>query len=80
MSVCLFVSLPARIMSVSNPSTFLQKVLLRYYLFEGMRYIWLDRKGAFCRVRYLDASHTYGCAQKVETGNNLKLLKGNEMC
>lgn len=29
-----------------------QKTLLRYYLFEGLRYIWLDRKGAFCRVRY----------------------------
>jgi len=29
-----------------------QKNLLRYYLFEGLRYIWLARKGAFCRVRY----------------------------
>uniref|UniRef100_A0A6Q2YLD9 P-type ATPase A domain-containing protein n=1 Tax=Esox lucius TaxID=8010 RepID=A0A6Q2YLD9_ESOLU len=26
--------------------------MLRYYLFEGMRYIWMARKGAFCRVRY----------------------------
>lgn len=34
------------------PFTVLQKMLLRYYLFEGMRYVWLDRKGAFCRVRY----------------------------
>uniref|UniRef100_A0A669FA00 ATPase cation transporting 13A2 n=1 Tax=Oreochromis niloticus TaxID=8128 RepID=A0A669FA00_ORENI len=23
-----------------------------YYLFEGLRYVWVDRKGAFCRVRY----------------------------
>uniref|UniRef100_A0A8D3CZN7 ATPase cation transporting 13A2 n=1 Tax=Scophthalmus maximus TaxID=52904 RepID=A0A8D3CZN7_SCOMX len=29
----------------------LQKTLLRYYMFEGLRYVWLDRKGAFCRVR-----------------------------
>lgn len=29
-----------------------QKTLLRYYLYEGLRYVWLDRKGAFCRVRY----------------------------
>lgn len=32
--------------------TVLQKTILRYYLFEGLRYIWLDRKGAFCQVRY----------------------------
>ncbi|XP_015243066.1 PREDICTED: probable cation-transporting ATPase 13A2 isoform X1 [Cyprinodon variegatus] len=30
-----------------------EKTLLRYYLFEGLRYIWLDRKGAFCRVSVL---------------------------
>lgn len=30
---------------------FFQKTLLRYYLFEGLRYVWLDRKGSFCRVR-----------------------------
>lgn len=33
-------------------SIMLQKTLLRFYLFEGLRYVWLDRKGAFCRVRY----------------------------
>lgn len=26
--------------------------MLRYYLFEGMRYVWLVKKGTFCRVRY----------------------------
>lgn len=36
-----------------------EKVLLRYYLFEGMRYIWLDRKGAFCRVSVLSEDWTY---------------------
>uniref|UniRef100_A0A8C4U0M6 Polyamine-transporting ATPase 13A2 n=1 Tax=Falco tinnunculus TaxID=100819 RepID=A0A8C4U0M6_FALTI len=25
---------------------------LRYYLFEGMRYIWIERRQAFCKVRY----------------------------
>ena len=34
------------------PSLILQKMLLRYYLFEGLRYVWQDRKGAFFRVRY----------------------------
>uniref|UniRef100_A0A672ICM7 P-type ATPase A domain-containing protein n=1 Tax=Salarias fasciatus TaxID=181472 RepID=A0A672ICM7_SALFA len=29
-----------------------QRTLLRYYLFEGLRYVWLSRKGAFCSVRY----------------------------
>lgn len=29
-----------------------QKSILRYYLFQGMRYVWLERRQAFCRVRY----------------------------
>ncbi|KAM9855577.1 polyamine-transporting ATPase 13A2 isoform 2-T3 [Aulostomus maculatus] len=35
-----------------------KKTLLRYYLFEGMRYVWLDRKGAFCRVSVLNEDWT----------------------
>ncbi|XP_036959731.1 cation-transporting ATPase 13A2 isoform X2 [Acanthopagrus latus] len=35
-----------------------KKILLRYYLFEGLRYIWLDRKGAFCRVSVLNEDWT----------------------
>ncbi|TKS77164.1 Cation-transporting ATPase 13A2 [Collichthys lucidus] len=31
-----------------------EKTVLRYYLYEGMRYIWLDRKGTFCRVSVLN--------------------------
>uniref|UniRef100_A0A8C9WRM5 ATPase cation transporting 13A2 n=1 Tax=Sander lucioperca TaxID=283035 RepID=A0A8C9WRM5_SANLU len=27
-----------------------EKTLLRYYLFKGLRYIWLGRKGAFCLI------------------------------
>uniref|UniRef100_A0A8C4XKT4 Polyamine-transporting ATPase 13A2 n=1 Tax=Falco tinnunculus TaxID=100819 RepID=A0A8C4XKT4_FALTI len=27
---------------------------LRYYLFEGMRYIWIERRQAFCKVRSRD--------------------------
>uniref|UniRef100_A0A8C0ETP9 Polyamine-transporting ATPase 13A2 n=1 Tax=Bubo bubo TaxID=30461 RepID=A0A8C0ETP9_BUBBB len=29
-----------------------EKNILRYYLFEGMRYIWIERRQAFCKVRY----------------------------
>uniref|UniRef100_A0A8C1EDR0 ATPase cation transporting 13A2 n=1 Tax=Cyprinus carpio carpio TaxID=630221 RepID=A0A8C1EDR0_CYPCA len=29
-----------------------KKTQLRYYVFEGMRYIWISRKGAFCKARY----------------------------
>ncbi|XP_034550797.1 cation-transporting ATPase 13A2 isoform X2 [Notolabrus celidotus] len=36
-----------------------EKTLLRFYLFEGLRYIWLDRKGAFCRVSVLNEDWTY---------------------
>ncbi|XP_056279405.1 cation-transporting ATPase 13A2 isoform X2 [Pseudoliparis swirei] len=35
-----------------------EKNLLRYYLFEGLRYIWLARKGAFCRVSVLNENWT----------------------
>lgn len=35
-----------------------EKTLLRYYLYEGLRYIWLDRKGAFCRVSILNEDWT----------------------
>ncbi|KAM4609747.1 polyamine-transporting ATPase 13A2 isoform 2-T2 [Polymixia lowei] len=35
-----------------------EKTLLRYYLFEGLRYVWLARKGAFCRVSVLNEDWT----------------------
>ncbi|XP_069550131.1 polyamine-transporting ATPase 13A2 isoform X2 [Brachyistius frenatus] len=35
-----------------------EKTLLCYYLFEGLRYVWLDRKGAFCRVSVLNEDWT----------------------
>uniref|UniRef100_A0AAY5KDT1 Cation-transporting P-type ATPase N-terminal domain-containing protein n=1 Tax=Esox lucius TaxID=8010 RepID=A0AAY5KDT1_ESOLU len=35
-----------------------QVPMLRYYLFEGMRYIWMARKGAFCRVSVLNEEWT----------------------
>ncbi|XP_056364277.1 polyamine-transporting ATPase 13A2 [Oenanthe melanoleuca] len=31
-----------------------EKNILRYYLFQGMRYVWLERRQAFCRVSVLD--------------------------
>ncbi|XP_031724671.1 polyamine-transporting ATPase 13A2 isoform X2 [Anarrhichthys ocellatus] len=35
-----------------------EKTLLRYYLFEGLRYIWMAQKGAFCRVSVLNENWT----------------------
>ncbi|XP_054705791.1 polyamine-transporting ATPase 13A2 isoform X3 [Grus americana] len=35
-----------------------EKNTLRYYLFEGMRYIWIDRRQAFCKVSVLDDGWT----------------------
>ncbi|NWZ68329.1 AT132 ATPase, partial [Acrocephalus arundinaceus] len=32
--------------------------ILRYYLFQGMRYVWLERRQAFCRVSVLDEGWT----------------------
>ncbi|XP_056128986.1 cation-transporting ATPase 13A2 isoform X2 [Lampris incognitus] len=35
-----------------------QKTLLRYFLFEGLRYIWLARRGAFCHASVLNEDWT----------------------
>uniref|UniRef100_A0A8C0ERE5 Polyamine-transporting ATPase 13A2 n=1 Tax=Bubo bubo TaxID=30461 RepID=A0A8C0ERE5_BUBBB len=35
-----------------------EKNILRYYLFEGMRYIWIERRQAFCKVSVLDEGWT----------------------
>uniref|UniRef100_H2SUA6 ATPase cation transporting 13A2 n=1 Tax=Takifugu rubripes TaxID=31033 RepID=H2SUA6_TAKRU len=35
-----------------------EKTLLRYYLFEGIRYVWLSKRGTFCRVSVLSEDWT----------------------
>ncbi|CAG01724.1 unnamed protein product, partial [Tetraodon nigroviridis] len=35
-----------------------QKTMLRYYLFEGMRHVWLAKRGTFCRVSVLNKDWT----------------------
>ncbi|XP_068185637.1 polyamine-transporting ATPase 13A2 isoform X2 [Antennarius striatus] len=35
-----------------------EKTVLRYYVFEGLRYMWLDKKGAFCLVSVLSEDWT----------------------
>ncbi|NWU16341.1 AT132 ATPase, partial [Cephalopterus ornatus] len=35
-----------------------EKNILRYYLFQGMRYVWLERRQLFCRVSVLDEGWT----------------------
>uniref|UniRef100_A0A8C2U7L6 ATPase cation transporting 13A2 n=1 Tax=Coturnix japonica TaxID=93934 RepID=A0A8C2U7L6_COTJA len=35
--------------------------VLRYYLFEGLRYVWMERRQAYCRVSALDEGWT--CAE-----------------
>lgn len=35
-----------------------QKTVLRYYLLQGLRYVWLDRKGSFVRVSILNEDWT----------------------
>ncbi|XP_061113654.1 cation-transporting ATPase 13A2 isoform X2 [Conger conger] len=35
-----------------------EKALLRYYVFEGLRYVWMSRKGAFCPVSTLNEHWT----------------------
>ncbi|KAM7410928.1 hypothetical protein PAMA_021072 [Pampus argenteus] len=50
-----------------------EKTLLRYYLFEGLRYVWLDRKGAFCRVSVLNEDWT--CMELYNFQNGLSHLE-----
>uniref|UniRef100_A0A3P9IIQ1 Polyamine-transporting ATPase 13A2 n=1 Tax=Oryzias latipes TaxID=8090 RepID=A0A3P9IIQ1_ORYLA len=45
-----------------------EKTLLRFYVFEGLRYIWLDRKGAFCRVSVLNEDWTYRDLHRLQRG------------
>ncbi|XP_051515898.1 polyamine-transporting ATPase 13A2-like isoform X2 [Myxocyprinus asiaticus] len=35
-----------------------KKTVLRYYVFEGMRYIWMAKKGAFCKASILNEDWT----------------------
>ncbi|KAK5622921.1 hypothetical protein CRENBAI_022259 [Crenichthys baileyi] len=35
-----------------------ERALLRYFLFEGLRYVWLDRREAFCRISVLNEDLT----------------------
>ncbi|XP_025059474.1 cation-transporting ATPase 13A2 isoform X3 [Alligator sinensis] len=35
-----------------------EKNILRYYLFEGSRYVWLERQQAYCKVSILDEGWT----------------------
>lgn len=35
---------------LSSPT---QKPVLRYYLLQGQRYVWMETQQAFCQVRYL---------------------------
>ncbi|NWH69809.1 AT132 ATPase, partial [Piaya cayana] len=35
-----------------------QKNILRYYLFEGLRYIWIEQRQAYCKVSVLDEGWT----------------------
>ncbi|XP_076133092.1 polyamine-transporting ATPase 13A2 isoform X1 [Alosa pseudoharengus] len=38
-----------------------EKLLLRYYMFQGIRYVWMVRKGAFCKVSVLNDD--WSCAE-----------------
>uniref|UniRef100_A0A8V5H0Z4 P-type ATPase A domain-containing protein n=1 Tax=Melopsittacus undulatus TaxID=13146 RepID=A0A8V5H0Z4_MELUD len=35
-----------------------EKNILRYYLFEGMRYVWIERRQMYCKVSILDEGWT----------------------
>ncbi|XP_041130414.1 polyamine-transporting ATPase 13A2-like isoform X1 [Polyodon spathula] len=45
-----------------------EKRFLRYYVFKGLRYIWMAKKGAFCKVSKLDENWTCGDIYRRRTG------------
>uniref|UniRef100_A0A8B9LRL9 ATPase cation transporting 13A2 n=1 Tax=Astyanax mexicanus TaxID=7994 RepID=A0A8B9LRL9_ASTMX len=45
-----------------------QKTVLRYYVFEGMRYVWMPRKGAFCKVSVLSEGWTCADLHRLQQG------------
>ncbi|KAM6976472.1 polyamine-transporting ATPase 13A2 [Aplochiton taeniatus] len=50
-----------------------EKPLLRYYVFEGLRYVWTAKKGAFCRVSVLNEDWT--CADLYRFKDGLSCLE-----
>ncbi|XP_077465586.1 polyamine-transporting ATPase 13A2 isoform X1 [Stigmatopora argus] len=44
------------------------KTLLRYYLFEGLRYIWMDKRAAFCLVSVFNEDWTCKDLHGFKTG------------
>ncbi|XP_051787233.1 cation-transporting ATPase 13A2 [Erpetoichthys calabaricus] len=49
-----------------------QKTVLRYYTFEGMRYIWMPKKGGFYKVSTLDENWTIGDVHRRKKGLSLQ--------
>ncbi|XP_066529364.1 cation-transporting ATPase 13A2 isoform X2 [Hoplias malabaricus] len=45
-----------------------EKTVLRYYVFEGMRYVWMPRKGSFCRVSILNEGWTCADLHRLKQG------------
>ncbi|XP_068601873.1 polyamine-transporting ATPase 13A2 [Brachionichthys hirsutus] len=49
-----------------------EKTLLQYYVFEGLRYIWLDQKEAFCLVSVLSEDWTCLDVHGYQKGMNVQ--------
>ncbi|NXI86770.1 AT132 ATPase, partial [Rhipidura dahli] len=49
-----------------------EKNVLRYYLFQGMRYVWLERRQAFCRVSALDEGRSCAELHRCRAGLDLQ--------
>ncbi|KAL2103581.1 hypothetical protein ACEWY4_000449 [Coilia grayii] len=45
-----------------------EKLLLRYYVFQGIRYVWMARKGAFCKVSALNDHWTCAELHRMQQG------------
>ncbi|KAM9687024.1 polyamine-transporting ATPase 13A2 isoform 1-T1 [Trichechus inunguis] len=48
------------------------KRVLRYYLFQGQRYVWIETQQAFCQVSMLDRGHTCDDIHRSQSGLSLQ--------
>nr|XP_056721435.1 polyamine-transporting ATPase 13A2 [Euleptes europaea] len=49
-----------------------EKDAIRFYLFEGLRYIWIEKWEAFCRVSKLDENRTFAAIHSSRCGLSAK--------
>ncbi|XP_053137543.1 polyamine-transporting ATPase 13A2 isoform X2 [Hemicordylus capensis] len=51
-----------------HPKEATEKTVIRYYLFEGLRYVWIERYHDYCKASILDENWTYSDLHRSHCG------------